>query len=98
MFNGEAFRQDLEKAATYFESHSWEPALASRVNKWADHGAALIDDQNADRATRYLLATIGSLADQNAICTQMTIAVWARRLLVPLWIAATALLWIAFRT
>lgn len=99
MFDGERFRAECEEAVHNITSYgTGDPAAASRAKKWAGHGAALIDDQNAGRATRYLLALIGNLADQNALNTQRAIIVCTRRLLVPLWVAAAALLWIAFRS
>lgn len=100
MLNGDRFRADCEKAIQEISKGlvGRDPAAASRAGKWATLGAEAIDDKDADRATRYLLALIGNLSDQNAINTQAIIQSCARWVLVPLWVAALALIWIAFRS
>lgn len=98
MLDGTHFRVDSEEAAEKIDTFGTaHPKAAKRARLWAERGSELIDDSNHERAIRYLLALIGSLSDQNAINTQATIAYWARLILVPLWIIAATLLWLAIR-
>ena len=98
MLDGAHFRREAMDAAEKLEMRgTHDPATVSRARLWADHGAELIDEQDSERATRYLLALIGTLSDQNAINTQNAIGVCTRRLLVPLWIMALTLAWLVIR-
>lgn len=100
MLNGDRFRADCELAAQQIHAGrigTGAPAAARRASKWADFGAEAIDDGDANKATRYLLALIGNLSDQHSINTQAIIRSSTRWILVPLWIAALALMGIAFR-
>jgi hypothetical protein len=100
MLDGNRFRADCEKAVQEINEGlvGRDPAAASRASKWAQLGAEAIDDNNADRATRYLLALIGNLSDQNVINTQAVIQSCTRWILIPLWVSALALLWIALNS
>ena len=98
MFNGVRYRAECEKAVREINLGlvtGADPAAASRASIWAEVGAEAIDDNDADKATRYLLAMMAHLSDQNAINTQGIISRYARRILLPLWVSALALLWIA---
>ena len=99
MYDGEQFRTECLRGAESIDAGKTvaDPTAAARARKWAETGSALIDHSESDRAVRYLLATIGNLADQNAVNTQAVMVASTRRLLIPAWIASVALVWIALR-
>ena len=100
MYNGEKFRRDCLGGAEEIETgvKVADPVAAKRAKLWAEMGAELIDDEDPQRAIRYLLATIGNLADQNAVNTQLAAAMCTWRLVIPAWLTAVALIWIAVRS
>ena len=100
MYDGEHFRLECLRSAQSTDDGivQADPIAADRARKWGGVGGDLIDHEDAEVATRYLLATIGNIMDQNAVNTQLVVATWWRRALLPLWLSAGALLWIAWKS
>lgn len=97
-FDGLRFREKCEGAAEALERDSKrDPSAANRARIWAEEGGYLIDNEDFSKSIRYLLATIGNLADQNAVNTQAALKSAARKILVPLWASAALLAYIAYR-
>lgn len=101
MLNGERFRAELEAAAHDMAmgkrgSLMGEPN-AERARLWANLGAEAIDDSDADRAIRFLLAATVNLLEQHMLIMQNIVWKSAGRILVPAWLSAVALLWIALK-
>lgn len=99
MLNGERFRAELEADADLM-SRGWHAkyvgvGAVQKVRAWAKGGAEAIDDPDAGKASRYLLAATVNLMEQHAMLLEAMIVKSAARLLWPLWIATLALLWIA---
>jgi hypothetical protein len=105
MISGEQFRTELESDADLMASGRLGDLMgepnARRARLWAKVGAEAIDDPDADKAIRYLLAATVNLIEQHAITMQSVINDHVRRtrksLLVPLWISTVALVWIALK-